>query len=355
MKRWRGDDDSDSNVGDASKTRRLSLVSIDMGVRNLAYAHFTASLMPGTPERSSELDGTMTTQFLNGMQLNAWSRFNVTAPAFTTTSTKDDSNLSPKLTDHNFHPSTYANHAVSLIQHLLTSYKPTHILIERQRFRSGSGAAVQEWSLRVGVLEGMLWAALRAFGSTHPTHTITGDKAAAAAAEHEVTVQAVLPMSVNRYWFDQRDANIDLLSSTVTAGTQTGTFSASDEKTTTAKLTGRALKQAKIDLVGSMLESTIQADPPAQLSLLQPSQITGPASSTAAAFQHTWLGKTRPSSTTVKAKKKEEDGGKGGEGGTTRKLDKLDDLSDSMLQGLAWLGWQENLATLERKISSETR
>lgn len=56
-------------------------------------------------------------------------------------------------------PSVLCKVAYTLASTFLT-YQPGIILIERQRFRSGGAAAIQEWTVRVNMLESMLWACL---------------------------------------------------------------------------------------------------------------------------------------------------------------------------------------------------
>ncbi|GAB7351989.1 hypothetical protein MBLNU459_g2512t1 [Dothideomycetes sp. NU459] len=56
-------------------------------------------------------------------------------------------------------PATLSKVAYSLASEFV-KYKPDKILIERQRFRSGGAPAIQEWTVRVNMLESMLWAAL---------------------------------------------------------------------------------------------------------------------------------------------------------------------------------------------------
>ena len=155
--------------------------------------------------------------------------------------------------------------------------RPTHILIERQRFRSGGHSAVQEWSLRVGMLEAMLHATFRTMQSEG---SLPG-----------LTVESVLPMRVNKYWF--RDLEVPS--------------------------TGSLAKQAKIELVQQILRKKDKVT--AELTL-DPSLIDAVVSFT---------------TKTVKNRTK-----KLGQSGKV----KLDDMSDSLLQGLAWLHWQRNRSIL---------
>ena len=60
-----------------------------------------------------------------------------------------------------FSPASLARVTTALVRDALLPLRPTHVLIERQRFRSAGHAAVQEWTLRVNTLEAMLHAALR--------------------------------------------------------------------------------------------------------------------------------------------------------------------------------------------------
>ena len=166
----------------------------------------------------------------------------------------------------------------------MDQHKPTHILIERQRFRSGGQAAVQEWTIRVGVFEGMLYAVLR---------TLAEQKL------HECEVVPILPVQVNQYWMAQPSET-----------------SVQPE----GRIAAKAMKQHKIKLVGSLLEeSDVQST---QMSL----------SSAALQTQNAFLAKLNG----VKSREKEHE------------FKKLDDLSDCLLQGLAWVNWQRNRALVNQ-------
>ncbi|KAK3392518.1 mitochondrial resolvase Ydc2 [Sordaria brevicollis] len=60
-----------------------------------------------------------------------------------------------------FAPNAMADMAYRLITEHILPQRPTHILIERQRFRTGNGAGIFEWTVRVNMLESMIYAILR--------------------------------------------------------------------------------------------------------------------------------------------------------------------------------------------------
>ncbi|KIW71725.1 hypothetical protein PV04_03860 [Phialophora macrospora] len=188
----------------------LSLLSIDMGIRNLAFAHITA------PLRVTDSAG----NFQYGKpRLQAWRRLAVSelpdVARAVPISVHLDNSREASAAKESFEPVDYATHAYNLINYMLRTYQPDHVLIERQRFRSGGGSAVQEWTIRVGVFEGMLYAALRTLIEERKMH---------------LRVEPMQPSRVNRYWLEDR------------------------MHPSTRKLAGREVKRAKIELVGDMLQ-----------------------------------------------------------------------------------------------------
>lgn len=169
---------------------------------------------------------------------------------------------------------------------------PTHILIERQRFRSGGAAAVQEWTLRVNTLEAMLHAVLRA-------HKEMG--------RWKGEVHSIAPGRVGPFWLQGADAAVD--SAEVVEETN-GKAKGSQSKKS-AKVRN---KKAKIDLVGNWLD-------------LDNIKLVGGAEHTAQAYLKRWSKKTRGVS-------------------SAEDFTKLDDLADSLLQGMAWIKWEDNIKLL---------
>lgn len=272
---------------DPKKPPNLSLLSIDMGIRNLAFAHITAPIQIDSSSIGSLRYDTPT--------LQAWHRVAVSSPL------ADVNGRTPPVVSHGadpggpeattrkladgketFEPIDYARHAYNLIKYMLQTYQPNQILIERQRFRSGGQSAVQEWTIRVGVFEGMLYSVLR---------TLVEER------KVQLSVEPMLPLRVNRYWLEGREK---LMPST--------------GKT----LTGRHVKRAKIDLVGEILDG--------KRSSLAIAEDLMPF---AGDFVSTW-----------------KNGGKGKPAASVH-MSKLDDLADSLLQGLAWIDWQNNRRRIE--------
>jgi cruciform cutting endonuclease 1 len=262
-----------------SELRRngLRIVSIDMGIRNLAYCALSTPLPvvkhPSQPP----------------FQVNAWQRLALNHEA-----TKSNSNTSDSAMDveavpatavkESFEPSLYAKYAYDFTRRVIDEHQPSHVLIERQRFRSGGGSAVQEWSLRVGMLEAMLYACFRTLKEQHITNC---------------EVLPMSPASVNRFWLDDKVPMQSLPNST-------------------GKKSER-VKQQKIKLVADLIEQSTTRDLRLTFSLT--------ASATRDTFpKHLQSRKTRSD---------------------TVGIVKLDDLADSLLQGLAWVLWLRNRTNLD--------
>ncbi|EEP77054.1 predicted protein [Uncinocarpus reesii 1704] len=341
---------------------RLSILSIDMGIRNLAYAHMLVD-----PEKSKENNNYQFTS-LRSPVLNAWNRLvisefsspsashvDVSAPVAllnggttcrsTTAKSKRRSQRSEEEEEaavgegqrftgekESFAPDLYASHAYTLVTSLLGTYRPTHVLIERQRFRTGGGSAVQEWTIRVGVFEGMLYAVL---------HTLRMESKMAGGLG--VMVQGIEPQRVARYWMET-----DPVMELKVAGKK-------------KKATSKDGKKAKIDLVGRWISSLGMDHAggiPAKIAIAADSQ----AKETGTAYLSKWA-KTKGGSKVVaglngmssstftgRSSRSDKDAPNGDDpdhksdtavmAPSPVDIGKLDDLADCLLQGLAWLEWQ---------------
>ncbi|KAJ5665783.1 mitochondrial resolvase Ydc2 [Penicillium maclennaniae] len=263
----------------------MSILSIDMGIQNLAFAHL--NLPRSDQERKPKLTAW---RRLAMSEISSLELHSTLVQALTVTSRPED-NLSkpkpkPKLKaqtteipvepiakkskdKESFCPALYAQNAYSLINTLLHTYNPTHILIERQRFRSAGGSAVQEWTIRVGVFEGMLYAVL---------HALREERGSA------VQVHGVEPKRVVKYWIDKERGG--------------------------EKMSAREVKKAKIEIVGGWLEDgRVEIEEDVQ------------------GLVRAYLGKSREGKSEV---------------------GKLDDLADCLLQGVTWLEWEEMRARLAK-------
>ncbi|KAK5945029.1 hypothetical protein PMZ80_002232 [Knufia obscura] len=252
------------------KQYELRVMSIDMGIRNLAFAFLTSRVTQAHPKKV-----TFTTPTLCEWRRVGLRSFDDDQTTEATESADPDpssSKVDAVLAAESFEPHVMAGHAYAFAKYC-ASLKPTHILIERQRFRSGGHSAVQEWSLRVGMLEAMLYSTF---------HTLSKEKMLS-----NTTIEPMMPMRVNKYWF--RDQDIPA--------------------------TGKQAKLAKIAIVSGMLQSLNTSDAAFTAGTDVVNVIDGFGS------------KLPRASVATKA---------------VKSLNKLDDMSDALLQGLAWLDWQQN-------------
>ncbi|KAJ5373351.1 DNA-binding SAP [Penicillium concentricum] len=346
-----------------------SILSIDMGIQNLAFAHL---LVPRPDSPGVGID----TAHPRAPVLTAWHRVAISEisslnlipgdntglvkPAVSISGSEDATESSQAILpiksekdipvkiaksakeENLYCPDIYAANAYTLITSLIAAYRPTHVLIERQRFRSGGGSAVLEWTLRVGIMEGMLYAVL---------HTLRQERGGDVA---DLIVRGVEPSRVVRYWLEGGSG------SSVPGKGKVGEKSEVGGKTKEKKPNAREVKKAKIDIVGRWLSAAMQDtnacpdtdDGPKKLELgiaadnkivLADKSVSPALHGVAGAYMRKWQGQTQ----TKKGR------GKGSRspspispqsdiGDEVVAVDpkKLDDLADCLLQGVTWVEWQ---------------
>ncbi|KAL7656495.1 hypothetical protein ACMYSQ_005581 [Aspergillus niger] len=303
----------------------IRVLSIDMGIRNLAFA-VLHSPYPSSSSFSSSgsISSTGSSEAYtprdkakegNSITLTAWKRLSIPdlcyaqlegTPSLITTTTKPKSQVTEEAKE-DFSPSLYARHAYTLITTLLSTYNPTHILIERQRFRTGGGSAVQEWTIRVGVLEGMLYAVLETINSSLLS---SSSFSSSPSSGGKVQVYPVEPGRVSRFWGEESG---DI-------GDGGGDMVVKKQK---KRKNVRDVKKMKIALVREWLVSAANDDGDGRVVLGGSAGEGDEVRELASAFLEKCEGKRRT--------KKGEDG---------VDIGKLDDLADCLVQGVTWLEWQ---------------
>ncbi|RDH34143.1 mitochondrial resolvase Ydc2 [Aspergillus welwitschiae] len=309
----------------------IRVLSIDMGIRNLAFAvlhsPYPSSSSSSTSSSSSvSLSSTGSSEAYtprdkakegNSITLTAWKRLSIPdlcyaqhegTPSLITATTKPKSQVTEEAKE-DFSPSLYARHAYTLITTLLSTYNPTHILIERQRFRTGGGSAVQEWTIRVGVLEGMLYAVLETINSSLLSSS-SSSSSSSPSSGGKVQVYPVEPGRVSRFWGEEFG---DI-------GDGGGDMVVKKQK---KRKNVRDVKKMKIALVREWLVSAANDDGDGRVVLGGSVGEGNEVRELASAFLEKCEGKRRTK--------------KGGDGVD---IGKLDDLADCLVQGVTWLEWQ---------------
>lgn len=173
----------------AQSRAKQRILSVDMGIKNLAFC--VAELDSNLQQPNSSV----TTLRLSPLQMHitTWRRISLLQQAkFSAPSPSEDSEDSAEDEDSEpFSPNALSLTAYTLVKDVLLPHKPNTILIERQRFRSANQPSVQEWTLRVNLLEGMIWAVLRALGYRDGVLP-------------RVDVESVLPSRVAAFWVPEK-------------------------------------------------------------------------------------------------------------------------------------------------------
>ncbi|KAK5171408.1 uncharacterized protein LTR77_004552 [Saxophila tyrrhenica] len=293
------------------------IISVDMGIKNLGLCVLEAPSLVGEPRTRDGIAKSTAVKVL------AWKKVDVlsqVAPMTITTPAKMKGQRAAQVADASiFGPSKLSKTALSIAQDLLHTYQPSHILIERQRFRSGGASAVQEWTLRVNMLESMLYACFETMKSNSNLPSVFPD-----------TVE-MSPARVARFWCggtseaEGTDVEAALsrpqLKSKMLLSKQSGKIAGRDKLAKQNKID----KNVKIAVVKAWLAA---AETPLPPHLDVQLEFTDEARLVADAF----------GSDTKKTRGGRKEAALSTDSGPV----KLDDLADSLLQGLAWVRWEEN-------------
>ncbi|KAH6613471.1 mitochondrial resolvase Ydc2 [Chaetomium tenue] len=306
------------------------ILSIDLGLKNFAFS----LISPAPPAKKKQSPTSNATSLNSPIRLHAWHRLDLTLPTTTSTTKKKTKTKTTTTTtpssdppspsppppseeeEDAFSPAALATVTAHLIKTRLLPLRPTHVLIERQRFRTQGAAAVHEWTIRVNSLEAMLHAAFAALRGA--------ESGGGGEGVWEGRVESVLPKTVAEFLFAGDD---------VEGGEEEG----GGKGKATAGKAYLKLKKKKVEMLGGYLADGGIAVPE-----------KGQATEMVRLF---------------KEKVERRRGGKGKGGGRKKvasvegvegveveeAITKMDDLSDAVLQGMVWLQWRRNLEALTKE------
>ncbi|KAI1163141.1 mitochondrial resolvase Ydc2 [Nemania serpens] len=310
------------------------VLSIDLGLRNLAFSLLTpvspsalhkADAKPGAGAAASSLFSSCTSP--PAVHLHLWQRLSLLEVLDNSSGQEGggdedlpDADVPDAAADaaaDAFSPAALAKTTNTFLQDTVLQLKPlpTHILIERQRWRSGGAAAIQEWTVRVNTLEAMLHASLQTLRHV-------------GAWKGEVV--SVWPQRVGQLFLNPSNLGSEDASQVKSVGEEGS--DAAEGKRKSKRKPSSEIKKLKIQLLGHWLGQGGL--------VIRPENLGARRMVDAYRESLNSVGRGR-------SKRAVEVEGEGEEKVLT--LDrKLDDLTDSLMQGMAWLRWQENMALLRR-------
>ncbi|RYP93769.1 hypothetical protein DL770_000141 [Monosporascus sp. CRB-9-2] len=284
------------------------ILSVDLGLRNLAYSLLT----PAGVTNSVSSPGTVVSQSAGApprVHLHAWRRHDLVGASPSAEKNGDA-----------FSPAVLSATAVRLVRQTLLPLDPTHVLFERQRFRTGGAAPVQEWTLRVNTLEAMMHAVFRTLKEC---------------GHWGGEVVSVVPSRVGPFWLGSDGGNAEVVAPEPTLSLDddleayTPKEKAAGSRRSTRQKAKLDMKKEKMDIMGNWLE---------ERNIILP-QDKSVEAMVEIYFQH-W--KRKPGSRRPSVKESNKVGQDGD-------IKKVDDLADSLLQGMAWIKWEENKSVLRSK------
>ncbi|KAI1471232.1 Ydc2-catalyt-domain-containing protein [Daldinia caldariorum] len=312
----------------ATKDSRLVL-SIDLGIRNLGFSliSLAAPSKPLSPR-------TLTVDDLRRpppVRLHRWQRRELLPPL-------EDGVEDPD----RYSPASLAVATDRLVRHDLLPLKPTHVLIERQRWRSHGAAAVQEWTLRVNTLEAMLHATFRTLkelghwdGEMVPMAPNRVTRFWPPPPGLAVSEEAPKKKRSSRAAKEEKEEKEEEVEVEEEDEAVAEAVKGKTRKTTKSAKSSQNSKKLKIGVLTGWLAETGKSE------IIQPANgdMENAVAWVRSKLSRTGKGKRKSSSTTPDV------------GDLIRGTgsQKLDDLTDCLLQGVTWLKWEENKATLLRE------
>jgi cruciform cutting endonuclease 1 len=230
-------------------------------------------------------------------------------------------------------PSSLSKIAFGLASEFLR-YRPDYILIERQRFRSGGGPAIQEWTVRVNMLESMLWASLETMSHGHDRNTATQDRPFPKVLE-------MSPRRVGMFWLDREDLSPTPADMAVTLLRSKETVLATEVEATTKMKKKSFEKKDKIALARHWLSLSMTTDD---------MTVDAKLAQMVASFCSPRLRQSRRQG---KEDQIEEDVETKDEGVTTS--GKLDDLADCLVQAVTFAVWEQNRTRIQSHIEGQVK
>lgn len=291
----------DALANHAAPPPNARILSIDLGIRNLAYALLSPPPQNAQPTAKPRLGGNRQMSEPKPV-VHAWNRVDLRSLSTAGPDASQD-----------FSPPSLSLLALDLVRALLLPLDPTHVLIEKQRFRSAGGSAVLEWTVRVNSLESMLYAVfatLKALG------------------HFRGVVIPVDPRRVGPFLLELEGGGNGAEGVVAEIKREKKRVASSDAVRVVKG--GKENKKLKIGLVGGWLRDGKGVD------------FDGGAAVMKHAFLKRWLPK-------VKRSKAD----KGAEAEDERVVEKLDDVADCLLQGVAWLKWEENRRQLVKELGGK--
>ncbi|KAL2142817.1 hypothetical protein VTI28DRAFT_711 [Corynascus sepedonium] len=327
------------------------ILSIDLGIRNFAFS----LLSPVSPPRTSSSTQVPNEPLNSPVHLHAWHRLDLTLPDAKGlernaarkaaepalkegVSEEEEKEGEEGDKEDAYSPTALAALTAHLVRARLLPLRPTHVLIERQRFRTGGAAAVFEWTLRVNSLEAMLHAA---FAALLRRKTWSPDAAGSGVGDvregeggWDGEVYSVLPRAVAGYLFPADDAVAASTSGAEVTG-ETNGEKREGRKAGKAGAAYQLLKREKVAMLARYLTDQGLIIPEgAQTEEMVRLFIAG-------------VEKRRDGKKKRRGEKNDVDRAtKSTETSVEHVAAKLDDLSDAVLQGMVWLQWQKNMETL---------